>query len=102
MCYNGGYMYHESEVEVLVFRSCLTLCDPMNCSPPGSSVQELLQARILEWVAMPSSGGSSQPRDQTQVSCMAGGFFNTLAIREAHESLLVVKDQLGWIYFVSM
>ena len=42
--------------------SCLTLCDPMNCSPPGSSLHEILQARILEWVAMPSSRGSSQPR----------------------------------------
>ena len=46
----------------------LTLCDPMDCSPPGVSVHGILQARILEWVAMPSSRGSSQPRDQTQVS----------------------------------
>ena len=51
----------------LVTQSCLTLCDPMDCSPPGSSVHEILQARILEWVAMPSSRGSSQPRDRTQV-----------------------------------
>ena len=48
--------------------------DPMNCSPPGSSVHEILQARILEWVAMPSSRGSSQPRDGTWVSCIAGRF----------------------------
>ena len=47
-------------------QSCLTLCDPMNYSPPGSSVHGILQARILEWVAMLSSRGSSQPRDQTQ------------------------------------
>ena len=47
---------------------CLTLCNPMNCSPPGSSVPGILQARKLELVAMPSSGGSSQPRDWTQVS----------------------------------
>ena len=46
-------------------QSCLTLCDPGNCSPPGSSVHGILQERLLEWVAMPSSGGSSQPRDQT-------------------------------------
>ena len=46
-------------------QSCLTLCDPMDCSPPGSSVHGILQARILEWVAMPSSRGSSKPRDQT-------------------------------------
>ena len=50
----------------LVTQSCPTLCDPMNYySPPGSSVHGILQARILEWVAMPSSRGSSQPRDQT-------------------------------------
>ena len=50
----------------------------MNCSPPGSSVHGILQARILEWVAIPFSGKSSQPRDQMHVSCsfcIAGGFF---------------------------
>ena len=64
-----------NEVKVLVARSCLTLCNPMDCSPPGSSVRGMLQARILEWVAMPSSRGSSQARDRTWVSCVAGGFF---------------------------
>ena len=54
---------------------CPTLCDPMGCSPPGSSVHGLLQARILEWVATSSSRGSSKPRDRTQVSGIAGGFF---------------------------
>ena len=49
-------------------QSCLTLCNPMDCSQPGSSVHGILQARILEWVAMPSSRGYCQPRDQTQVS----------------------------------
>jgi len=53
----------------------VSLCDPMECSPPGSSVNGILQARILEWVAMPSFRGSSRPRDQTQVSCVAGKFF---------------------------
>ena len=47
---------------------CLTLWDPMDCSPPGSSVHGILQARTLEWVAMPFSRGSSQPRDWTSVS----------------------------------
>ena len=51
-----------------LLQSCLTLCNPMDCSPPGSSISGILQARILEWVAMPSSGGSSQPRDQTRVA----------------------------------
>ena len=57
---------------------CLTLCDPMDCSPPGFSVHGILQARILEWVAVPSIRWSSWPRDQTQVSCIScitGGFF---------------------------
>ena len=51
-------------------QSCPTLCDPMDCSPPGSSVHGILQGRILECVAMPSSRGSSQPRDQIYVSCL--------------------------------
>ena len=49
-------------------QSCSTLCDPMDCSPPGSSVHGILQARILEWVAMPSSRGSSWPRNWTCTS----------------------------------
>ena len=60
---------------VLFTQSCLTLCNPVDCSPPGSSVHGILQERILEWVAMPSSRGSSQPRDQTLVSCIAGRLF---------------------------
>ena len=51
-------------------QSHLTLCNPMNCSPPGSSVHGILQARILEWVAMPSSRGSSRPGDRTYISCI--------------------------------
>ena len=49
-------------------QSCLILCDPMNYSPPGSSIHGVLEARILEWAAIPSSRGSSQPRDRTWVS----------------------------------
>ena len=49
------------------FQSCLTFCDPIDCSPPGSSVHGILQARTLEWVARTCSRGSSQPRDQTHV-----------------------------------
>ena len=60
---------------VLVTQSCLTLCNPMDCSPPGSSVHGILQARILEWVAFPFNRGSSQPTDQTWVSWIAEGFF---------------------------
>ena len=67
-----------------VTQSCLTLCDPMDYSPPGSSVPEVLQARILEWVAISFSRGSSQPRDQTWVSCTAGQLFTLWATREAY------------------
>ena len=52
-------------------QSCLTLCDPMDCSLPGSSVHAILQTRILEWVSMPSSRGPSRPRDWTCVSCVS-------------------------------
>ena len=56
-------------------RSCQTLCDPMDHSPPVSSFLGILQPRILEWDATPSSRGSSRPRDRTQVSYSAGRFF---------------------------
>ena len=65
----------ESEVKVLVAQSSPTLCNPMDYSPPGSSVHGILQTRILEWVAVPFSRGFSRPRDRTQVSCIAGRFF---------------------------
>ena len=61
-------------IPVLVTQSCLTLCDPMDCSLPGSSVHGFLQARILEWVAIPFSRRSSQLRDQIWVSSTADAF----------------------------
>ena len=70
--------------EVLVARTCPTLGDPMDCSLPGSSVHGILQGRILEWVAIPFSRGSSWPRDGTQVSCIAGRFFSVCVTRKAH------------------
>ena len=81
--YHHVYLtYIQSEVkwsEVKVTQSCPTLCNPMDCIVHG-----ILQARILEWVAFPSSNGSSQPKDQTQVSHIAGGFFTIWGTREAH------------------
>ena len=68
-----------------VTQSSPTLCNPMDYSPPGSSAHGICQARILEWIATPFSRGSSQPRDRTQVSHVAGGFFTTWATREAQE-----------------
>ena len=66
-----------------VAQLCPTLCDPMNCSLTGSSLHWILQARILEWVAISFSRGSSWHRDQTQVPRIAGRRFNSWATREA-------------------
>ena len=62
---------------VLVAQACPTLCNPTDCNPPDSSVHGILQARILEWIAIPFSGVSSQPRDWTRVSCIASRFFTS-------------------------
>ena len=70
----------ESESEVA--QSCPTLCDPMDCSLPGFSVHGIFQARVLEWVAISFSRGSSWPRDRTQIFCIAGRHFTLWATRE--------------------
>ena len=67
-----------SVIHARSLQSCQVLCEPMDCILPGTSVHEILQARILEWFAMPSSRGSSQLRDQTHnsyVSCIGMQFF---------------------------
>ena len=69
-----------NQYNVCVTHSVVSLCDPMDCSPPGSSVNGILQAKILEWVAIPFPRGSSQPKDRTQVSCIAGRFFTVWSI----------------------
>ena len=88
---------------VCVTHSVASDCDPMDCSPPGSSVHGILQARTLEWVAISFSKGSSRPRDQTQVSCIAGGCF-TVSVSANHLlnskwalalTVLAIKDHLG-------
>ena len=68
----------------LSYQPCSSLCYSMDCSPPGSSVRGILQARILEWVAIPSSRGSSWPRNGTYLSCIGGRFFTIWDAREAH------------------
>ena len=73
-----------SKMEMVTYM-CSTLCNPTDCSPSGCSVQGIFQARILEWVAISFSRGSSPPRDRTWVSYIAGRFFTKLAIREALE-----------------
>ena len=79
---------------VLVAQSCLTLCDPVDYSPPGSSVNGILQARILEWVAISYSRASFQLRDRTWVSCIAGRFFTVKPPREAPMDSLSPKSWL--------
>ena len=69
------------EMKVSVVQLCPTLCDLTDCSPPGSSVHGILQARILKWVAIPFSRGSSQPRGWTWISCIAGRFFTIWATK---------------------
>ena len=77
MAHDGIYPSYE------VAQSCPTLCDPMDCSLPGSSVHGIFQARLLEWVAISFSRGCFLPREQTQVSCIAGRCFTVWATREA-------------------
>ena len=77
-----GTLYLLWVVGGLFTKSCPTLCDPMDCSPSGSTVHGIFQAIILEWVAISFSRGSSQPRDQTRVSCTAGRFFTNWVTRE--------------------
>ena len=80
-------------VRVLVAQSYPNLCDSMDCSPPGSTVHGILQARILEWVAISSFKGSSWPRDQTWVSRIAGRLFTVWATKEALSPLCSIA---GW------
>ena len=83
----------ESEVSQL----CPTLCDPLDCSPPGSSIHGIFQARELEWVAIAFSRGSSQPRDWTQVSLIVGRPFTIWATREVSKITEVeIKLRMYW------
>ena len=89
--------------QLLVNQSRPTLCEPTGCSPPGSSVCGILQARILEWAAMPSSRGSFQPRDRTHtscISCIAGTFFTPSAIWEASLPFKSNRSQVNGKMFI--
>ena len=90
----NGYKCHISEAWKWseVTQSCPTLCDPVDCSPPGSSVHGILQVRIPEWVAISFSRGSSRSRDWTQVSFVAGRRFNLWATREVSFTFRVIID----------
>ena len=79
----------ESESEREVAQLCLTLCDPRDCSLPGSSVHGISQAIVLEWIAISFSRGSSRPRDQTWVSCIIDRRFTVTAKQKHFVSTLV-------------
>ena len=73
--YGSSFGWASGSIGVCYSPSRVRLCKAMDCSPPGSSVHGIPQARILEWVAIPFSRGSSQPTDRTQIFHFAGGFF---------------------------
>ena len=79
---------HESVSESEVAQSCLTLCDPMDCSLPGSSIHGIFQARVQEWAAISFSRGSSQPRDWTQVSCIIDRCFTAWVKKDMQRSFI--------------
>ena len=86
-----------------VAQSCPTLCDPMDCSLPGSSIHRIFQARVLEWAVISFSRGSSQSRDQTRVSRTADRCFTVWATREALLGNLVTDIYFGmWIILKSL
>ena len=82
-----AFSFSNACMHAKLLQLCPTLCDPMDSSPPGSYVYRILQARILEWVAISFSKRSSQPRDWTQVSHIAGGFFTSWATSEVFTEL---------------
>ena len=80
---------------VSVTQSCLTLCDPMDCSPPGSAAHGILQARILEWLAIPFSRGSSRPRD-----CLL--HFRQILYRLSYREILTDSIDLNNLYLTTV
>uniref|UniRef100_A0A8B9YUL5 IKAROS family zinc finger 5 n=1 Tax=Bos mutus grunniens TaxID=30521 RepID=A0A8B9YUL5_BOSMU len=93
--------WYPSLLKVLFAQSCSTLCHPMDCGSPGSSVHGISQPRILEWVAIPFSRGIFQPRDQIQVSCIAGRFFTSeppgKPLSSLGESLNEIHQVVNWV-----
>ena len=77
---------------------CPTLCDPLDCNPPGSSIHAIFQARILEWVAIPISRGSFWPRDQTRVSRIAGRLFTIWATKIPYMGIWLENKCIEWPY----
>ena len=89
-----------SEIEVA--QSCPTLCDPMDCSLPGSSVHGIFQAIVLEWIAISFSRGSSWPRDGTWVSHILDRRFTVWATRELPQSYMISNIDLFQIWRIAV
>ena len=91
--------YHRNSMLSLVSQSCPTLCEPITAAHPAPLSMGILQAWKLEWIAMPSSRGSSQPRNQTRMPCIACGFFTCWVTREVQkqyiQSILLGKGKTG-------
>ena len=100
---NGGKVSSCQEnlwvVWVKVAQSCPTLCEPLDSSLPGSSVHRILQARILEWIAISFSRGSSRSRNWTQVPCIVGRFFTIWATREAQSFWGEILNRVFFFFF---
>ena len=81
-----------------IAQSCPTLCDPIDCSQPSSSVHRIFQAIVLEWIAFSFSRGSSRPRDRTLVSCIVDRHFTIWATREVKA---IIKTKMLAAFFFS-
>ena len=102
MCFKHHSLVFQSSSLLQCAQSCLTLCDPTDYSLPGSSVHGIFQARMLGWVAISFSRGSSRPGDRTHVFCfswIAGGFFTTGITWEVRlqSSSLALSINRGWV-----
>ena len=93
---DSNFLINSILVIVLVAQSCPTLCNPTDCSPPGFSAHGILQARILEWIAIPFSRGTSQPRDWALVSCLTGKFFTIWATKKAEHRRIDAFELWCW------
>ena len=97
--YSQSNYLSERKKESEITQSCPTLCDPVDGSLPGSSINGILQARILEWVSISISRGSSQPRDWTHVSCIGRRFFEAPGKTQTFlKYLFIPKYLLIWIF----
>ena len=98
-CTAGKFFTAEPQMKSLVLaaQSCSTLCNPMDCSSPSSSVDGILQVRTLEWIAIPFSRGSSWLKDQTGISCIAGRFFTIWATGKSIFEVIRVGPKPIWL-----